>query len=184
MGTLQFKKVTESVETCDFDCGVETINDYVKKSYFPFIIQHAYAYSVMANELVLGYYQVLFRDIELDNFPNYFTEYDSGIKNKITAVHIRYIAIDKKYQRQKIGTNVLRVIIEKCIKLAEDWPIRVITIDAIDNLIKWYSKLGFKELQKNTTGQNGLTTAMFFDCMKHSDELAEYESNPFSSWKE
>lgn len=175
MGTLKFKKVTKSVEDSPFECGVESINEYVRNSYYPLLLQHAYTFSIMREETILGYYQVLFRDIELDKFPEEISEYSSCVKNdKISAIHIRYIAVDKKYQRHSIGTNVLKVIIEKCRKLSEEWPIRVITIDAIDSLINWYSSIGFKKMQKNTGCQDGVTTAMYFDCMKYSKELKEY----------
>ena len=107
MGTLQFKRVTRDVEDVMFSCGVPSIDQYVKESYYPHIAQQAYAYSVMANDTILGYYQVLFQEIELTDFPDEISEIDSGIKEgKISALHIRYIAIDKNYQGNKVGTVV------------------------------------------------------------------------------
>ena len=43
METLEFERVTQEVETCCFDCGVDSINEYVRESYYPMILQHAYA---------------------------------------------------------------------------------------------------------------------------------------------
>ena len=185
METLEFKKITRSVEDNPFECGVASINEYVKNSYYQLLIQHAYTFSIMREKTVVGYYQVIFRDIELDKFPEDISDYSSSdIKgNKITAVHIRYIAIDKQYQKRNIGTAVLKVIIKKCLKLSEEWPIRVITIDALNNLVDWYSKAGFKKMQRNTGGQDNVTTAMYFDCMIHSKELEEYNDDCcFLNW--
>ena len=47
MGKLLFEKVTKDIETIDsssFDCGVDSINGYIRESYYPTIFQEAYAY--------------------------------------------------------------------------------------------------------------------------------------------
>ena len=176
MGILQIRKVTQSVENSPFDCGVESINKYVRDSYYPLIIQQAYAYSIASRDKVLGYYQVLFRDIELDKFPEYIAGYSFDDHYlKLTALHIRYIAIDKKYQRLGIGTSVMRIIIKSCRELADVWPVRVITLDANVDLVRWYSGFDFKQTLSNIAGQDGVTTMMFLDCMRYSAELDEYD---------
>lgn len=175
METLQFKKVGRDVETTSFDCGVESINKYIKNSYFPTIMQHAYAYSIMNNGLILGYYQVLFREIELKEFPDDIAELDPCIKEgKISSVHIRFIAIDKRYQKKKIGTSSLKTIIKYISEFAENMPIRVITIDARKDLLDWYYKIGFNKMMKNAVGQDCVTEAMYFDCLKDGNELKKY----------
>lgn len=178
MGTLQFKRVTQSVELIPFDCGIASINNYVKSSYYPTIVQHAYAYSVMYGDKILGYYMVHFRDIEIDGFPEEISDYNPGVKDdKVSAVHIKFIAIDEKYQGKKIGTSVLKIIIKNVEELANSWPIRIITIDARSDLVEWYKRQGFEQMKKNTPGQDGVTEAMYYDCMKFADELAEYTKN-------
>lgn len=174
MGTLQFRKITKSLEDISFDCGVESINDYVRESYYPVLTQHAYTFSVMNGDIVLGYFQILFREIELEDFPEEISEYDPEIKRTISAIHIRYIAIDKKYQRKRIGTTTLQAIIKNVESLAELWPIRVITLDAMVHLVPWYMQVGFVKMKTNTLGQDGVSDAMYFDYMKHADELAEF----------
>lgn len=175
METLQFKKVTQEIEDCEFDCGVKSINEYVRNSYYPTITQHAYAYSIMGGGKILGYYQIMFREIELEDFPDDIAEYDPGIKDgKISAVHIRYIAIDEKYQKHKIGTGTLQSIIKDVQEFSNSWPIRVITIDARLDLVKWYESIGFVKMKTNTVGQDGTSEAMYFDCKKYTKELEEY----------
>lgn len=178
MGILEIKRVTKAVEHTSFECGVDSIDDYIRDSYFPMIIQHAYAYSVMSNGKVLGYYQVLFREIELTDFPDDISEFDASIKDgKISSVHIRFIAVDTEYQKNKIGTSTLKVIIKDVEELAERWPIRVITIDARVELHDWYKKMGFVDMENNKQGQDGVTVAMYFDCMKFADELKSYSED-------
>ncbi len=175
METLQFRRVTRDVEDVHFECGKESINEYVKNSYFPTIIQQAYAYSIMKDNIILGYYQILFREIELTDFPEDISEYEDGIKNgKISSLHIRFIAIDRLYQRHKIGTATLKTIIKDVKELANQWPVRVITIDAATELHKWYEEMGFIDMEKNTPGQDGVTVAMYLDCHRFASELNNY----------
>ena len=161
MANLRFNKVTKNVQNISFDCGVHSINEYIKESYFPMICQQAYTYSIESDNVILGFYQILFRDVVINDFPENISDYDSEIKDgKITAAHIRFIAIDKKFQRKKIGTNVLQAII--------------ITIDALVHLVDWYKQNGFVKMINNSEGQDGFSESMYFDCMKFSDELMQY----------
>ena len=175
MGKLDFERVTKDVRMQFFDCGVDSINEYVKDSYYPSIAQHAYAYKIVGNGRTLGYIQYLFREIELDCFPDDISDIDPGIKeNTLSALHIRFIAIDKRYQKKCIGTAVLEAMIKRTEELADVWPIRLITIGARTELVGWYEKEGFKKMRKNTPGQDGVTVAMYYDCMKFANELTEY----------
>lgn len=175
MGTLQFRKVTRNVEDIHFECGKESINEYVRNSYFPMIIQHAYAYSIMKDDIILGYYQILFKEIELTDFPDDISEYSDSIKDgKISTLHIRFIAIDEMYQKKRLGTATLKTIIKDVLELTKQWPIRVISIDATPDHYEWYKKMGFVDMKKNTLGQDGVSIAMYFDCHRFSVELNEY----------
>jgi hypothetical protein len=173
MWKLLFEKVTEDIKMIDssfFDCGVDSINGYIRESYYPTVFQEAYTYSIStessAEKLLLGYYQILFREIELDDFPEEVADYCTPIKDgKISSLHIRFIAIDKKYQGKKIGTKSLEAIIKIIKVLAKDFPIRVITIDAELHLVEWYEELGFFKMIRNSEGQEGYTEAMYYNCI-------------------
>lgn len=172
---LQFSLVTQNVEKTSFDCGNQTINGYIKDSYYATLIQEAYGYRISAEELTLGYFQILFRELKMEDFPETISDYQASIKtDTISALHIRYLAIDKKYQKKGIGTAVIKIILQDICDLSKKFPVRVVTIDAVIERVEWYKKLGFKELQKNTVSQDGITQAMFFDCCTFLDKLNEY----------
>lgn len=100
MGALDFKQVTKEVESQDFDCGVQSINKYIKESYYALLAQHGYAFSIVAMNRTLGYIQVLFRDVQLDYFPDEISEIIPEVKNgTLSAVHIRFIAIEKNIKK-------------------------------------------------------------------------------------
>lgn len=176
MAKLDFELVTKSsVASESFDCGVESINKYVKDAYYPTLAQHAYAYNIIGDGKSLGYIQILFRDVELDYFPDDISDIDPGIKvDTLPAVHIRFLAINKEYQKNKIGTIALRVMIKRIEDLANDWPISMITIDARCNLVNWYEREGFKKMRKNVPGQEGVTVAMYYSCIMEPDRLHDY----------
>ena len=169
--------VTKEIENTSFDCGIDSINEYVKNSYLPFLLQEAYTYELTSRGVVLGYYQIMFKEIKLLSLSEDFSEYESDIANdKTTAVHIRFIAVAKEWQRRKIGTAIMHTIIKKIETLSFSWPIRVITLDAVVYLVEWYRKLGFHEMKENPHEQDGVTVAMYYNCMHNQKKLKEYES--------
>ena len=58
--------------------------------------------------------------------------------------------------------------------MSDDWPIRVITIDARCDLVHWYEIEGFKKMPINTSGQDGVTVAMYYGLLKNNEELQSY----------
>lgn len=80
MGTLEFKRIMRDVKEQEFDCGVESINNMIKESYYPFITQHAYTYSIYYEKYLIGYIQILLRDIMLYSFPEDIADTDPGVK--------------------------------------------------------------------------------------------------------
>ena len=108
MVKLTFRKVTQDVENCGFDCGISSINEYVENSYYPAITQDAYAYSISYDKKIIGYYQIMFREVQFDDLPDELSELDPCIKPScVSAVHLRFIAIDKKYQGKGFGRQTL-----------------------------------------------------------------------------
>lgn len=182
MAVLKFELVTKDDDINQYcDCGVESINQIIKESYYATLAQHAYAYRISADDKILGYVQYLFRDVELDYFPPDISGIDPGIKDhSLSAVHINYLAIDKKYQNKNhkrskgIGTVVLETMIKKIEELAEEWPISMITIDARNDLVSWYEREGFHQLRKDFPGQEGYNVAMYYNCLLKQEELTAY----------
>lgn len=173
--TLDFQLVTKEVANEAFNCGIESINQYIKDSYFPSLTQHAYTYKVLGLGKTLAYIQFLFREVNLELFPEDISGVDPGVKDgTLTAIHIRFIAVEEKFQKHNIGTEIMRAAIRKVHDLAKEWPVRVITIDAREDLVEWYRKLGFENLLRNTEGQDGVTIAMFYDCIKQPEKLKSY----------
>lgn len=176
-GELDFQLVKDESAGASFDCSNETINKYVRDGYYNTLLQCAYMYSISAGGRILGFYQIMFREIEAEDLSSDETFHDGGLKDGvISAVHIRFLAVDKRFHKNKIGTNTLRVIIKRVLEFAQFWPIRVITIDALNDLVEWYKEMGFVVAMKNTPSQNGVSTLMYYVCDVFAEELEKYEA--------
>lgn len=176
MGKLYTEKVNKDIETSPFDCGVKSINEYVKNSYFATIAQHAAAYNIMYGGKCLGNYMVTFQEVTFKDLPEELLEYDPEVKSgTVTAVHINHLAIKEEFQGNHIGQMSLDLIIGSIFELAKKWPIVMITIKARNDLVDWYKRVGFKLMPHNTPGQQGVTTDMYMPCSIYTNELAEYE---------
>lgn len=174
MSKLEYKFLQEDVKSGTFDCGVEAINQYVFDSFFATLLQHGYAYQILYNKVVVGYYMIIFNHVRIEDCPDAIAEYTSGLSNYLYCVEIKYLAIAEKFQNHKIGTNVLPTIIKSIKDFALNFPIRLITIDARNDLVGWYKKMGFIEFPENPEWQEGYTTKMYIDCLIHQKELDEY----------
>ncbi|MCM1232330.1 MAG: GNAT family N-acetyltransferase [Ruminococcus flavefaciens] len=180
MSKLTCKLLQEDIKSGTFDCGVESINQYVVKSFYATLLQHGYAYQILYNnDVIVGYYMVTFNHVSIESCPEAISEYTSGLSDFLYCIEIKYLAIDKNYQKRKIGSSILSMIIKDIKEYAAQLPIRLITIDARDDLVDWYRKMGFVEFPRNEKWQEGVTTKMYIDCLIHQRELDAYFDSMF-----
>ena len=62
MGRMSIKKIESDISK-SFDCGNSSINSLVYESYYPTILQHAYAFEVRVDERITGYFMCRFSTI-------------------------------------------------------------------------------------------------------------------------
>ena len=177
MSQLIYELLQEDVPEGSFSCGNAAIDSWVFQSYYVTLLQHGYAYRIMGNGTILGYFMIMFRNVEPYECPEEISDYrEENLCSQIPSVCIKYIAIDKRYQRRGIGTQALRFIINFIKRHAEVMPIRLITIDAVENLVEWYKKEGFVKMPFNPQSQEGVTVYMYFDCIRNPEKVKEYIS--------
>ncbi len=175
MAELSYKFLDKEIESGTFDCGVQSINEYVYGSFFATLLQHGYAYQIVyKKDIVIGYYMITFNHMRVDECPEDISDYTSGVSEFLYCVEIKYLAIATKYQNRKIGTSVLPSIIKSIKDYALSFPVRLITIDDRKDLVGWYKRMGFIEFPYNPKWQEGYTTKMYMDCLIRQKELGEY----------
>ena len=177
MSELKFSLLKGDVPKGSFDCENKEINKWVEDSYYATLLQQAYAYQIRVGDVVVGYYMIAIRNVDLYDCPDEVSDYfQDGFGDKIPSVYIEYLAIDKKFKGQRLGETTLRTIIKRVRDLSEQWPIRLITINALTELVEWYKREGFLEMAKSLPGQEGYNVYMYLDCIKNMDELDDYTS--------
>lgn len=168
MSTIKCELLDKDVHK--FDCANDSIETQVEDSYYITLLKQAYAYKIVFDEIIVGYFMLHFKSIQLDSIDEINgIDYQSNMQQEYTAMHIRYLAIDSVYQHKGIGTSALKLITGQIMKLSEKYPIRLITIDAIEQYHNWYMEIGFRDFPGIKF--NGTTYPMFMDCMTKDERL-------------
>lgn len=167
MGEIYTELMDEEVKETSFTCGNESIDRKIYNSYYSTLLQQTYAYKIIIKDLICGYYLYHFQVIEADTSEKICgDEFNGGIYNEYMSLHIEYLAIEKDKQHNKIGKTVLLGIIKQTMELVEQYPIRAITLEAVDEYHDWYKKLGFIDIYDES--ENGLWL-MYYDCLKKNN---------------
>ena len=117
---------------------------------------------------------VRFRTIGIDAAPEKISEYTSSLVKYCSAVHISYIAVDKKYQNHKIGTYILKTIVVKVLEMCQHFPITIITLDALKEKYEWYKKRGFTAFNESDLSAPGVTIPMYVSCIIDQEAVDNY----------
>lgn len=159
-------------EPYDFDCGKVGINDMVRDAYQSTLLQFAYAYEVLYDTTIVGYYMITFKKIDLANMPDEFTEYSSNLENCF-SLHLRFITINKPFQQKGLGKLVMGIFLSEANELIKRVPIRIVTLDATPDNVKWYTQYGFKEFDYDPPTKNGYIVQMYKDLWTDKNRKLE-----------
>lgn len=172
MSRIELRRVTESCEMDEFNCGNSSIEQQIKYAYYSSLLQAGYAYEVVLNNKIVGYYMITLTTLHSSNLPPDLQQYYAIDNQRFPAVEIVYLAIRKDFQNRRIGTNVLKTII----KIIRNWcnqiPIRFIVLDALKEKMPWYEQHGFFAIEKPETDKP--TVKMFLDCIIDREKLESY----------
>lgn len=164
-------------DPCDstFDCGVAGINSMVKRSYYPTILQHLYCFEILVDGLLVGYYMYGFRKMKLENCPEEIGDYISDMSDdSCYTLHIKYIAVAKKYQKKGIGSNILYLLLRQIKEMCKIWPVRLVTLDALQERVEWYEKNGFRAFNELDIQEGKKDVPMYMDCLLDPKALTDY----------
>lgn len=128
----------------EFDCGVETLNTFLKRFAREAQKRHgSRTYVVLEDDIVIAYYTLVFGGIEWNEAPEYVRK---GLgKYPIPIMMIARLAVDKRAAGRGLGTSLLLDAIRRTLAASEIAGLRALVVDAKDDTAKrFYEKRGFR----------------------------------------
>lgn len=166
MGELTFTKMVNPADP-SFTCGVESIDRMIRDSYLLCLLRRSYAYEVSAAGKVVAYYRIELRRFENSQFDPPIDEHSIDRYTDLYALHIQYIAVRKDYQGHHIGNAILEHILCSIDNIVCYCPLRLITLEAFQELVEWYERHCFEPLE--ISRDNPETELMFIDLIPAQD---------------
>jgi len=137
-----------------FECGVDSLNDYIKKQARQ-DMKRRISRVFVATELdepniISGYYTLSSLSIELNKLPTSFAH--KLPKHPVPAALIGRLAVSQEKQRRGIGQILLVDAIKRTLSVSIEMAIYVLVVDAINNEAeRFYEQFGFLRLSDNSS---------------------------------
>ncbi|HHX36017.1 MAG TPA: GNAT family N-acetyltransferase [Gammaproteobacteria bacterium] len=142
-------KLTAEHDCTQFDCGEPSINEYLLSALKQQQRQNATVYvTCQAGTLIVkGYYTLSSAEIIRDLAPGKLKR--GGAPKEISAIKMGRFGLDRHYQGQGYGQDILQDAIERCIQASAQIASKAILVDALnDEAYRFYEKCGFKPAEK------------------------------------
>lgn len=178
MGTkFHISKFTSDVPPHSFTCGNSSIDTKIFNSYALTLLQHAYAYQVTVDGIIVGYYMLKLRRIDLENCPidnEDISDYYVEPCKECFSINIEYIAVATVYQHNGIGKAMIAHIIKTAQLFSQSIPVRLLTLSALTEKYDWYAEIGFLPFSNLNLNNDSPTIEMYMDLLIAKDKLDEY----------
>jgi predicted N-acetyltransferase YhbS len=129
----------------DFDCGVESLNEWLdKRAWKNQVLGVSRTFVITNGEIVIGYYCLSSAAIDRIELPK---AKQRNMPDPIPAILIGRLAVDLRYQGQKIGLSLLQDAICRIITASQSVGFAYILVHALDDAAKrFYEMNGFKAI--------------------------------------
>lgn len=127
----------------DFDCGVPSLNDWIKRRARGNEESGASRTYVVCDhqDNVLGYYCLASGSVMLNEVPK---KLQRNMPDPIPVMLIGRLAVDLNHKKKGVGPGMLRDAVSRVLKAGEIGGIRAILVHAIsDEAIDFYQRNGF-----------------------------------------
>ena len=181
MSNVIFKKIepTFRFEEYEFDCEIEELNQFFyhqAKEYINYGYTQMYIFEDARKLILIGYFAVCCCNVQVKEKELVSVE---KIARFVPGILIGKLAIDKKYQNQKLGKDLIKKAIIIAVEISKIVGCRCVFVDALVNKrsINFYQNIGFdfvndslgiqiyKNLEENIKIERE-TIKMFLDLSK------------------
>ena len=147
---FRFEKLSREFARDDFDCGIESLNDFLKRYALQNLKKNVSvtiaAVSEENRKKILGYYSVSMAQFSFEELPG---DQSKGVPRyyPVPAMRIGKLAVDRSTQGMGLGGELLRDALMRALDLSREIGTCVVLVDAIDeNAKRFYERYGFVPL--------------------------------------
>lgn len=167
-GLLTISEVASDDLLKEFDCGVESLNSFLRASARESHTRRLAATSIILHRDVggvVGYFTLSSDALRLNESERFDLDISQDFEiDYIPAVTIGRLGVARALQGQGVGDQALKFIRGE----AQKAPARLLVVDAIDAVVGFYAKMGFQEAlfaKSRKRGTNSPTTKMWLDLI-------------------
>lgn len=133
----------ERHDTSKFDCGISSLNEWIKKRALKNeALGASRTYVICCKNVIIGYYSLSVGSVEPERVPSSLKR---NMPKSIPIMLLGRLAVDKNYHSQKLGSSLLRDALLRTLQVSQDVGIKAMMVEAISNDAKnFYKKFGFR----------------------------------------
>ncbi len=134
--------LTKEARLDEFACGIDSLDDWLKKRAYPNQISGASrTYVVKENDKVIGYYCLASGALALNSAPSTIRR---NMPDPVPVAILGRLAIDKSYQNKGLGVALLQDAVIRTAQAADILGIRGLLVHALsDDAKAFYQHHGF-----------------------------------------
>jgi GNAT superfamily N-acetyltransferase len=147
---VTIRRLEESDEVENFDCGDEPLNNYLKRHAWTnqekVSIGVTYvAFDDAAPYTVLGYFTLATSSVARDRLPK---KYVRGLPPyDLPLILLARLAVDRRFTGRGLGHALLSEALKITLRVADEVGCRCIVTDAYPDKVGWYARYGFVPLE-------------------------------------
>jgi len=147
---VTIRRLEESDEVENFDCGDEPLNNYLKRHAWTnqekVSIGVTYvAFDDAAPYTVLGYFTLATSSVARDRLPK---RYVRGLPPyDLPLILLARLAVDRRFTGRGLGHALLSEALKITLRVADEVGCRCIVTDAYPDKVGWYARYGFVPLE-------------------------------------
>jgi ribosomal protein S18 acetylase RimI-like enzyme len=146
---LIFRSLDNRVNRDRFDCGIPELNDYLQKyarqNQTKGIAKTIVALTDNSETSIAGYYAISMAELQNESLPE--SDRKKLPRYPIPAVRLAKLAVDRSFQGQGIGKELLIHALHRAVTLSQEIGVFAVLVDATNEAAKtFYLKYGFTSL--------------------------------------
>lgn len=146
LGLSAPEKMNHDHDFSQFDCGEESINEFVKKIRKQAEYHNCVVYVVcdIGTKIVRGFYTLSNGSVNRDEAPKNMTRFST---KDIPVTLLGRLGVDKRFQGRGVGADLLQDAVERAITASQVVASRALLVHALDASVAAFYKqqAGFRE---------------------------------------